>query len=273
MNRNNRCWLSAALIVLTVPALSWSRELSNQPPSSPLGVAGDLSEELPEMEEVTPAARAALREAKATVWGVRRKGFGVMYSPSYTPTVVKAVNSKTAAGGQAVEVNVIDPFFHFKGGWTLGLRLAKGKGATGPATITIVNHDWDPSYRPTILPPRSSISVSIFEPYASLDFLLNKPFQGAGPFAFYVPFRIGMSFTSVKVQSHTWTGFCETIGLGLGVKFFTKSPLVLDISGIYNLAIFTSNLEDDSNFLPASGSSTTSSTSGNELRAGLSLLF
>jgi len=273
MTKNNLSWLKVALLVLAVPTLSWAKDLSKQPPPSPPGVSGDLSEELPEMEEVKPAARAALREAKATVWGVRRRGFGVEYSPSYTPTVVEAVNSKTAVGGQTVEVSVIDPFYHFKGGWTLGVRLVKGNGTTGPATITIVNNDWDPSYKPTILPPSSPISVSIFEPYIGAEYFLNKPFQGAGPFAFYVPFRAGLSFTSVKVQSHSWTGFCETIGIGLGVKLFTKSPLVLDISGIYNLAIFTSNLEDDSNFLPASGGSTTSSTSGSELRAGLSLMF
>lgn len=270
MGRNNRSWLPVALIVLAVPALSWTKEFPKQPPISPPGVSGDLNEELPEMEEVTPAARAALQEAKTTVYGPRRSGFGVGYSFSYTPTVVEAVNSLTAVGGQAVEVSVIDPFYHFKVGGTLGLRLVKGTGATGPATITLVNYP----YETTVLPPRSPVSVSIYDLYAGMEFFLNQPFHGTGPFAFYVPFRIGLSFTSVKAQSHSWTGFCETLGIGLGVKFFTKSPLVLDISGIYNIGILTDNLEDkDFSFLPAAGGSTTSSTSGRELRVGLSLLF
>lgn len=107
MSGNNRSWLNVVLIVVALPALSWPKELSKQQPSSPPGVAGDLSEELPEMEEVTPAAREALREAKTTVYGPRRSGFGAGYSFSYAPTVVEAVNSKTAVGGQSVKVSII----------------------------------------------------------------------------------------------------------------------------------------------------------------------
>lgn len=269
--------MPVALIVLAVPALSWSKELPKQPPSSPPGVAGDLSEELPEMEEVTPAARAALRDAKAKVYGAWRTGFGVDYSLSYTPTVVKAVNSKTTAGGQAVEVSVIDPFLYFKGPagarsmvWTLGVRLIKGNGATGPATITIINDIGTP----TVLPPRSPVSVSIVGPYVSFEWFLNEPFHGTGPFAFYVPVRVGLDVISVKAQSRSWTGLGEPVSIGLGVKLFTKSSLVLGVSGIYNLSLFPANLEDkDLNSLPATGGSTTGSTTGLDFRAGLSFLF
>lgn len=182
-------------------------------------------------------------------YGSKSNGIYVSYSPYYKPSTSEVtggdVNSNYHLGGQFGRMAV---GLMYDGG---NVQTFKALPATGTST----------TYQ-TVGPAK----LATYELYFGYNFDLIEPYTTTGPFSFFIPIQFGTFTNNLKLNdgSRNFSNFGMEAASGLGVQWYSRSPISLSLTALYHWGIGLWDLSDSS----GSGTDGIENSSGDPVHGG-----
>jgi len=155
--------------------------------------------------------------------------------------------------------------------WLIGLRLSESK------TLML---RYQGGTVPLLKSSAGTTTTNASATLASIEFeygvVLNDPFESFAGFQFFLPVNLRAYTNWASGNPNVYMNFGLGVGMGAGVRYYTKGPFLFDLTFLYHLGLSLGDMEwpgsNDKALNPAGGPVKGSAT-GAEIRLSATWLF
>ena len=162
-------------------------------------------------------------------YGLKSNGVYFAFAPIYQPSTSTVLNGNVNSNYQlGLQIQQINFGVMYDGGSVGQMRVPTGGSSYkigGPANL------------------------STWTFYLEYNYVLTDPFTTMGPFSLYIPAHLGFFDNSLRMSdgSNTFSNMGAEVASGIGVQWYSRTPIVIGLSALYHQGVGFENLTSGSN--------------------------
>lgn len=195
------------------------------------------------------------REAKQVKYGTDAQGFLLGFAPLYKPRIAgsEELNRRSSTALLlGYRMNQASQFLLRYQDGTIPNFSSSAPTTSVDAGVKLVAFEWE------------------------YGFVLNEPFEKFNGFQFFVPLSVQLFTNWVNGTPNVYMNFGFSFGTGVGVRYYTRSPVILDAVFVYHVAAPLADMESQSandKALSPSGTPVKGDATGPEFRLTATIVW